>query len=465
MRNKRFCVIFISLVCIVFFGKTGTALGVEWVHTFDDEYLTPGGPAIGEDGTIYVAQSIHEGGGEYDGNIYAYYPNGYFKWQFSVGTLVLYNPVIGDDGRIYFSTGYDLVALTPNGELDWSTSADCVFRTAPAIAEDGTIYIGANGPRFLAFNSDGSKKWEFPLPIGSYSGTPSIGKDGTIYFATETEYDNFLYAITPDGVHKWHKLISNPIKEPVIGYDGTIYALSYPYLYAFRASDGWLKWSHYPLMAGRSSPVAGLGGILWFGNGERLSAINTAGQIVWNSPSDYADTIYSTPAIDDEGHVYFGVNDGNFYILNPDGSPEWSFDTEDSVRSSAAITSDGYYSFSNLSTLFYMNAISNGPARTSWPLYRCNAKRNGRAPAWRLSIEDLRILKLDLVEYVDIGDQLYNSLNAKLESALKSHSKGQTGAAINKIGAFLNEVEAQAGKNIEEEDARSLIDLTMTVIY
>jgi hypothetical protein len=82
-----------------------------------------------------------------------------------------------------------------------------------------------------------------------------------------------------------------------------------------------------------------------------------------------------------------------------------------------------------------------------------------------LNIAALEYLKLNLSRFVVPGDHLYNSLDVKLESALKSHSKGQTGAAINKIGAFLNEVEAQAGKKIAEEDARSLIDLTMRVIY
>jgi len=50
-----------------------------------------------------------------------------------------------------------------------------------------------------------------------------------------------------------------------------------------------------------------------------------------------------------------------------------------------------------------------------------------------------------------------NSLIAKLESAIKSLDKGKDNAAVNKLGAFVNEVEAQSGKKIGADDASDLI--------
>ncbi|MDH5373903.1 MAG: metallophosphoesterase, partial [Acidimicrobiia bacterium] len=52
---------------------------------------------------------------------------------------------------------------------------------------------------------------------------------------------------------------------------------------------------------------------------------------------------------------------------------------------------------------------------------------------------------------------VYNSLIKKLESALKSLDKGQYKTAMNKLGAFINEVEARSGKRIDPDAAVALI--------
>jgi hypothetical protein len=44
---------------------------------------------------------------------------------------------------------------------------------------------------------------------------------------------------------------------------------------------------------------------------------------------------------------------------------------------------------------------------------------------------------------------IVNSLDAKLESAAKSIEKGNNKAAINKLEAFINEVNAQQAKHIK----------------
>jgi len=107
--------------------------------------------------------------------------------------------------------------------------------TSPAIARDGTIYIGFNViktidlPNFpsqgylVAFNSNGSIKWTYtlinPSPSEVYVyfdySTPTIGRDGTIYFGTTTSnigntvagpvQSTSVYAINPDGTLKWIK--------------------------------------------------------------------------------------------------------------------------------------------------------------------------------------------------------------------------------------------------------------------
>ena len=70
-----------------------------------------------------------------------------------------------------------------------------------------------------------------------------------------------------------------------------------------------------------------------------------------------------------------------------------------------------------------------------------------------LSVQDLLSNLISLVEGSDIHNGTKNSLTSSLENALKSLGKGNTGAAINQLQAFINKVEAQNGKKIDETTA------------
>lgn len=51
--------------------------------------------------------------------------------------------------------------------------------------------------------------------------------------------------------------------------------------------------------------------------------------------------IFASPAIGDDGAVYFGSRDNTVYALNPDGSLKWKFVTGDWVDSAPTISADG----------------------------------------------------------------------------------------------------------------------------
>ncbi len=57
-----------------------------------------------------------------------------------------------------------------------------------------------------------------------------------------------------------------------------------------------------------------------------------------------------------------------------------------------------------------------------------------------------------------------NSLLAKLDAAQAALDRGQTGAAINLLNAFIHEVQAQAGKHIQQEHAQDLVMHAQLVI-
>jgi outer membrane protein assembly factor BamB len=51
--------------------------------------------------------------------------------------------------------------------------------------------------------------------------------------------------------------------------------------------------------------------------------------------------VNSSPAVDNQGHVFVGSEDGKLYAFNPDGSLRWSFATSGGVTSSPAIGQNG----------------------------------------------------------------------------------------------------------------------------
>ena len=57
-----------------------------------------------------------------------------------------------------------------------------------------------------------------------------------------------------------------------------------------------------------------------------------------------------------------------------------------------------------------------------------------------------------------------NSLLAKLDAALAAQDSGQMKTAINLLGAFIHEVQAQAGKHIDQTHAQHMVAHAQVVI-
>jgi outer membrane protein assembly factor BamB len=146
---------------------------------------TLGQAALGEDGTIYVAD---------DRNVlYAFDRTGEKKWMFDAG--VVGSPVVDTQAVIYFTDGAGLYALAPDGSLTWriQSPAHDAFHTSPTLAADGIIYIGGNTGLF-AYYQDGSLRWSL-IKYGAGS-APTIAPDGTIYY---TCWAGYLCAVRDEG--------------------------------------------------------------------------------------------------------------------------------------------------------------------------------------------------------------------------------------------------------------------------
>ena len=114
--------------------------------------------------------------------------------------------------------------------------------------------------------------------------------------------------------------------------------------YSTENNSGVELWRFRAEIGIESSPAIDQDGIIYFGSNEHyLHALYPNGTEKWRT--DCGHWVTSSPAIAEDGTVYVGSWDGHLYSINPDGSEKWRFYTVDTVRSPPAIGEDGVIYF------------------------------------------------------------------------------------------------------------------------
>ena len=338
-------------------------------------------------------------------------------WRIQLGTSeVRSSPAVASDNTIYFTVeirdplngsvkGDELWHTSQNGEILWKYDINPgkltseVGLSTPAIGSDGTVYVG--GDKLYAIEPNGSLRWSFS---GSWPeairNTPAIGKDGTVYFV----YHNIpLTALNPiDGSIKWSLSLGvddHCFASPAIGTDGTIYVATQPGIVYAVTQSGQLLWTFNLASAGftgtiRSSPSIDANGSIYFGlnMGNPSSAflsLNPNGTLKWlfepgdlpdNVPKGHFD-IYSSPAIGSDGLIYFGQEFGRVYALKSSDGSMVSMDTTSSgiTWPSPAIDKKGVLFINDLSGKVYaIQTGSKGLDQTAqWPKFRYDNQNIG----------------------------------------------------------------------------------------
>jgi len=296
-------------------------------------------PAIGKDGTIYIGGNKHN-------NLVALNHDGTGKWAYDTAGEVISSPAIGTDGTLYIGSHDDhLHAVNPDGSKKWTFQlGDIVSWSSPALDAEGNIYIGCKDRKLYAVKPDGTEKWIYETGDWVYS-SPAIGFDGTVYVGS---FDRHLHAIDSNGNPLWtFPTWNRVIGSPAIGADGTIYFGSQDHhLYAVNP-DGSEQWSYDTGASIENAPALGADGAVYIPTGGgtqagagKVVALNADGTLRWESILTSA-VSNSSPALDANGTLYFGSEDGKVHALNPDGSVLWIYDTGVGVRCSPALGPDG----------------------------------------------------------------------------------------------------------------------------
>ncbi|RYX80692.1 cell surface protein [bacterium] len=211
--------------------------------------------------------------------------------------------------------------------------------------------------------------------------------DGTIYFASNTHK---LFGLDKTGkgwtveTETLNGSSSGPGQAVAVGADGTIYvpdAGGYDdnnrgRLVAYDGKTGTQKWAYKAKAAVYSSPAIGDNGLIYFGSQDGfLYAVTQAGQGKWKF--DTGGQVRSSPAVGKDGTVYIGSHNPNIYALDgTTGKQKWVFTTSGPyVQSSPAIGEDGtvYVACTGSMTVGppYLYALDGKTGKMKWKVESC----------------------------------------------------------------------------------------------
>ncbi len=350
-------------------------------------------PAIGEDGTIYVAAT--------DSNLYALNDDGSLKWICRTGGELISSPVVGSDGSIYVrSFNNSLYSINEDGSLKWSARIEVPPRDdiwflfagivnnyegqTPALADDGTLYVGSWDNKLYAINSeDGGVKWSFETP-GHIMTPPVIGSDGTIYVCSN---ENLVYAINPDGSCKWSIGLNYGYLGPMaIGVDGAVVLgskLGFVKIYPDKRTE-----RIQPIYGNRCfTPSIFNNGTTCIFNRNNLvenmlTAYSINGKYLW----EVKYSIFSTASITltaDGTAYYCGNPDGghifSLFAINRDGSIKWFFTPDDYICASPIVGVDGTIYLTTTYGKLYSISGGSPIADGLWPTFQHDLRHTGRA--------------------------------------------------------------------------------------
>ncbi|HYG36574.1 MAG TPA: PQQ-binding-like beta-propeller repeat protein, partial [Clostridia bacterium] len=202
--------------------------------------------------------------------------------------------------------------------VKWFVQLPDLPAAPPAISPDGTIYTCATN-RLLAFNPDGSLRWQIP----GLRGTPIVSPDATVIIRSDAS----LFSLSSSGTTNWtlDGFGSVAGQVPAIGTDGRIIVNQTNDDLVAYAGDGSLVWriQHEGHTLSAAS-VGGDGSIILLQDGRTLLRLLPSGDEAFSAP--LTDTFYSAsaPTVDADGVVYLGGSSWSAVsAIRSNGSNQW----------------------------------------------------------------------------------------------------------------------------------------------
>lgn len=227
---------------------------------------------------------------------------------------------------------------------------------------------------FLTAADFGDINWEYQTG-DSVTSSPTLDSAGNVFFGS---LDDYVYSLDGYGELRWRYDSGDWVdSSPVLSRDETaLYVGSWGNkLIALDATTGGLLWDYETDSLVYASPAVAEDGTIYFGSSDGLLyALHPDGTLKWEF--EVGGELDSSPAIDAAGNVYVGSSSGFVSSISPDGAERWSWDVPISlatltrdfgITSSPMLTSEGDVIVGSQNFFVYCLRASNGTQRWSYP--------------------------------------------------------------------------------------------------
>jgi len=390
---------------------------VNLLNSTNNFYVINTSPAIARDGTIYVGvnQVDPTNGNPIQGYLFAYNPDGTFKWiyklqkpNYNAALLPVFDsstPAIGSDGTIYFGTTINnpggqgigpvgstfVYAINSDGTLKWVRD-DIVPSDAPQppnnacnsvsvsasllIGADNNLYFGCyeNSSRtptqssslFSLNSTNGYTNWEFSvssIPLVNLSLTEiqdsvAIDTNGNVYFICQNmNYGShlvYLISLTSSGTFRYICDLNNGNTNNISIYGRPILSVDNSIVYAMTTLNNGLTGSYYLYSINSQSGSTTLIQTISFNNG--FSSNNSMCR-------------------DKNNNLYFSiVADYNavLYSVNKNGAINWSYTINAPIAGSSIAVIDNTPAIGSDGTIFFHVLLTDFATFGSYYLYAIN---------------------------------------------------------------------------------------------
>ncbi|MFA6469147.1 MAG: PQQ-binding-like beta-propeller repeat protein, partial [Bacteroidota bacterium] len=304
------------------------------------------GITIDADSTMYVSISFDSL------DLFALYYQGEPKWAKknippNVVREVFNSPTIGNNGTLYHTTRGGIFALTSEGDLVWnyfpSTDANGLVTQ---IGKDGTIYFISQTGILHALSPAGELLWTLTDSRFSWGSiiTPSFSVDGkTLYVQCYKDANIAAIDIETHNI-KWTFGRSGTPNAPVVDAQGNIYLLPYsgvrtdPVMvdtfYSIKP-DGTTRWQ-FPFQYHKQQhmdqfinydPTIDKNGNIYFAV-DTLYSLDHAGKVRWKYGFENGDYNYCPLVCDANGTIYVGTANSYIMAISNAGKQLWKIKIE-----------------------------------------------------------------------------------------------------------------------------------------